>query len=71
MKDHKTIKNIIAIKTCKKFSPSRATPYYSPLFTRMAKGLWLVREAIKLGCEQVDLVLNGCKPIGVLSFDFS
>ena len=37
----------------------------------MAKGLGLVREAIKFGCEQVDLVLNGGQPIEVLSLDFS
>jgi len=36
----------------------------------MAKGLSLVSEAIKLGCEQVDLVFNGGQPIGVLSLDF-
>ena len=45
--------------------------YYSPFLTGMAKGLRLVREAIKLGCGQVDLVLNGGQPIGVLSLDFS
>ena len=54
-----------------KVSPSKATPYNYPFLTRMAKGLLLVNEAIKLGCEQVDLVLDGCKPVGVLSLEIS
>ena len=32
----------------------------------MAKGLKLVSEAIKPGCQQVDLILDSCKAIGVI-----
>ena len=46
---------------------SRATQYYSPFLTRMAKGLRLMSKAIKLGCQQVDLALDSCKAVGVLS----
>ena len=42
---------------------------FSPFFIGMAKGLMLIHKAIKLGCEQVDLVLNGCKSVGVLNLD--
>ena len=46
-------------------SPSRATHYYSPFLTGMAKGLRLVSKAVKLGCQQVNLVLDIYKSIGM------
>ena len=64
MKTHKTTKTIIAIKLKKKNSPpQKLLPYYSPFLTKMAKGLQLVREAIKPSCEQVDLVLDSSNPV--------
>ena len=80
MKTIKTVKTISAIKTIKKnamFSPLRQAPpqklpqYHSPFLTEMAKGLRLVSEAIKLGCQQCDLVLDSCKVVGVLSLYIS
>ena len=55
------------MKTNAMFSPSKATQYYSPFLTKMAKGLNLVSKAVKLGYQQVDLVLDSCKDVGVLS----
>ena len=69
----KTISAMTTMKTNAMFSPSREAPpqelpqSYSPFLTEMAKGLRLMSEAIKLGCQQVDLILDSCKAIGVLS----
>ena len=49
-------------------SPPQEQPqYHSPFLTKMAKGLRLVSEAIKFGCQQCDLVLDSYKAVGVLS----
>ena len=67
MKTIKNVKTISVMKTNAMFSPSNATQYYSPFLIGMAKGLRLVSEAVKLGCQQVYLLLDSYKAIGVLS----
>ena len=52
--------------------PSRATPtHISPFLTRIAKGLRLCREAIKLSWKQINLVLDGSQPVKLLILDDS
>ena len=46
--------------------PPQELPYYSPFFTGIAKGLRLVSKTVKLGYQQVDLVLDSYKSVGML-----
>ena len=52
--------------------PLKRYPNTTPLFfTGMAKGLRLVSEAIKLSYQQVNLILDSCKAVGVFSCHIS
>jgi len=71
MKTIRAIKIVKCLLPLKISSPSKATPISLLIFVGMAKGLRLVIEAIKFGCQQCDLVLDSCKVVGVLSLYIS